>query len=107
MRTHHDKLIRDLIPEVMDAAGVRYRVETMDDAAYQQALRAKVVEEAREIAAAPPEDLVREIADLYEVLDALVRAEGLEATEVRVVQERRRDERGGFGARLRLVWTES
>jgi len=47
MRIEYEKLIRDRIPEIMDEAGVRYEVTTMDDEAYRASLRTKLVEEAR------------------------------------------------------------
>ena len=107
MPTGHDKLIRDRIPEIMDEAGVRFEVESLDDAAFERALRAKVAEEAGEAArASGRDDLALELADLVEVLRALMAATGLEPDEVERLRERRRTERGGFERRLWLSWTE-
>jgi predicted house-cleaning noncanonical NTP pyrophosphatase (MazG superfamily) len=107
MRITYGKLIRDRIPEIMDAAGVRYEVVELDDTAFHAALLAKVLEEAEEIAAAASaDDRTEEIADLYEVLDALLSCEGIAASTVDDVRQRRREERGGFQRRLELRWTE-
>ncbi len=107
MPTRYDKLIRDRIPEIMDAAGVRYEVDTLDAAAFERALRAKLVEEAREVADADgPEELAKELADLLEVSRALMKATGLEPDAVEQLRERRRTERGGFERRLWLSTTE-
>ena len=107
MRITYGKLIRDRIPEIMDAAGVRYEVAELGDADYRSALLAKVLEEAEEIAAAThSDDRTEEIADLYEVLDALLACEGIAASTVAEVRRRRREERGGFERRLELRWTE-
>jgi predicted house-cleaning noncanonical NTP pyrophosphatase (MazG superfamily) len=107
LRITYGKLIRDRIPEIMDAAGVRYEVAPLDDADFRSALLAKVLEEAEEIAAAATvDDRIDEIADLYEVLDALLVSEGIEAAAVEGAQRRRREERGGFERRLELRWTE-
>lgn len=43
---------------------------------------------------------------MYEVLDALMALEGIDAGEVREVQAARRRDRGGFERRLVLRWTE-
>ena len=107
MRTTYDKLIRDRLPEIIQATDRHFEVEVMDEEAYRQALRAKVLEEAEEVAAAGDDELAKEIADLLEVLDALCAAYGLEPEGVRSLQARRRAERGGFTGRLRLLWTES
>jgi predicted house-cleaning noncanonical NTP pyrophosphatase (MazG superfamily) len=105
--TEYDKLIRDRIPEIMDRAGVAYEIDTLDDAAYLAALRAKLVEEAREAAEADGDtDLTKELGDLLEVVAALMAAVGLEPDEVETVRARRRAERGGFEGRIRLVRTD-
>lgn len=107
MPTRYDKLIRDRIPEIMDDAGVRYEVETLDDAAFEQALRAKLVEEAGEASAAARQgDLAKELADVLEVVRALMKATGLDPKNVETLRERRRIERGGFERRLWLRRTD-
>ena len=107
MPTEYDKLIRDRIPEIMDRAGVAYEIDTLDDEAYLAALRTKLVEEAREVAEAEDEaELVKELGDVLEVVAALTAAAGLDAEEVEAVRARRREERGGFERRIRLVRTD-
>jgi predicted house-cleaning noncanonical NTP pyrophosphatase (MazG superfamily) len=107
VRVTYGKLIRDRIPEIMDAAGVRYEVAVLDDAAFRSALRAKLLEEATEAASAgSAEELAKEIADLCEVAETLLAVEGVDAEAVRAVQRERREARGGFGRRLELRWTE-
>ena len=106
-RRVYDKLVRDLIPEIVQRNGHACAVELLhDDQAFRRALRDKLVEEAREAAAAPDEDLATELADLQEVIDALIDAYGLTQEAVRNLQHRRREERGRFSQRLRLLWTE-
>lgn len=107
MRRTYDKLIRDRIPELMDADGVRYQVDVLDDAAFRAALLEKLVEEAGEVGAAEGRsERVKELADVLEVVEALLEVEGVGWDEVRGVQEERRASRGGFQRRLRLRWTE-
>lgn len=106
MRQEYDKLIRDLIPQHIAASGKDYQVETMKEGEFRQALRDKLVEEATEAAEASPESLVTELADLLEVVDALMEAEGLTKEQVEQEQARRQQERGSFERRLKLLWTE-
>ena len=107
MRTTYGKLIRDRIPEILEAEGLRYEVAPLDGAAFRAALLAKLVEEAGEAAVARDADgLVTEIADLLEVVDALLRAEGIDSARVLAEQTKRRAERGGFEGRWELRWTE-
>ncbi len=107
MRTRYDKLIRDHVPEIMDAQEVRYEVGVLGDEAFRRALLTKLAEEAAEAGeAAGHEALVRELADLSEVLDAVMEHAGIGVEEVRSMQRARRAERGGFERRLVLRWTE-
>ena len=80
--------------------------ETFSPDEFRRALRDKLVEEAREAANASEDDLLTELADVEEVLDALLAAYGLTQEDVRRLQDGRRVERGGFTQRLRLLWTE-
>ena len=106
MRTSYDKLVRDRIPEIIRASGRSCAVVAMEEEAYRRALREKLVEEAQEAAQATPEHLVTELADLSEVVDALLAAYGVKREAVQAEQQRRRAERGGFTRRLRLLWTD-
>ena len=47
-----------------------------------------------------------EFADIYEVLEALVAANGFSAADIQALQEKKRVERGGFEKRLFLESVE-
>jgi predicted house-cleaning noncanonical NTP pyrophosphatase (MazG superfamily) len=103
---HYNKLVRDGIPAAIEAEGRRCSAVVMDEAEYVEALLQKLVEEAREVAAASEEERAAELADLYEVIDALLAHHGWQEVEIRALQARRRAERGGFSKRLKLVWAD-
>ena len=105
MKKFYNKLVRDRIPEIIQAAGREYAVERMDEEEFHQAIRAKLVEEAQEVAVAAPEDLVTELADLYEVMDALMAAYGIKREIVLTEQKQKQIERGSFSRRTRLLWS--
>ncbi len=107
MHQEYNKLVRDRIPEIIYQAGNHCEVVTMSQEEFRKALREKLLEEAREAATASPKNLVSELADLQEVIDALLVVEGIEPEAVIEEQKRKRIERGGFDQRLRLLWSES
>lgn len=107
VRKDYNKLVRDRIPEILTNQHVRFSVETMSHSEYRRALRLKLVEEAKEAATAPEQDLITELADLWEVIDNTISAYGLSRNQVLACQLQRRMERGAFDNRLRLLWTES
>lgn len=103
MCREYDKLVRDRIPEIIRRNGGECAVEIMNDEDYRRALRRKLVEEAIEAAEAGPGQLVTELSDLAEVIDAVLAVEGIDRASVQAAQQRRRAERGGFNERLRLL----
>lgn len=96
------KLVRDRVPERIRAAGGSVATERLGDAAYGDALREKLVEEAREVAAADGrEQLVEELSDVVEVLRALEVHEGIAAETILERADAKRGSHGGFDERLR------
>lgn len=102
----YNKLVRDRIPEIIEQDGKRYAVETLSLADYEKALRIKLVEEAQEAHQADAAHLRTELADILEVIDALLVSNGISRQAVRAEQRRRRFERGGFEQRTKLLWSE-
>jgi predicted house-cleaning noncanonical NTP pyrophosphatase (MazG superfamily) len=106
MRKEYHKLVRDKIPEIIQQSGLKCETLTLSESEYRQALRQKVVEEAQEVAAADEENLITELADIYEVIDGIVETYGINRELIIAEQMRRRNERGGFQKRIKLLWTE-
>ena len=75
------KLIRDRIPEIIAANGEKAITRVLDEAEFVTALENKLLEEVQEMRASKAERKV-EIADIYEVLDALIRAYGFSKEEI-------------------------
>lgn len=106
MRKEYDKLVRDKIPEIIQQSGLKCETLTLSESEYRQALRQKVVEEAQEVATSEEQNLVTELADIYEVIDAIIETYGINRELIIKEQIRRRNERGGFQKRIKLLWTE-
>lgn len=110
MRITYNKLVRDRIPEIIRAEGKQCEIEVMSDEQHRLALAEKLVEESQEAMAAArageSAGLIKELADLYEVIDGLMASYAIEPNAVMDLQRRRRLERGSFRERLRLLWVE-
>lgn len=106
-RTYYRKLIRDRIPEIVEAQGLRCRTRRLSPVAYSRALKEKLLEESRELIEARGRNAVlNELVDLRELLDACRRALGVgPGAFKRLVREKHRA-RGGFRKRLFLEYTE-
>ena len=95
------KLVRDRIPELIAAAGQTPCVRVLAPAAYRRALTAKLTEELAEFEAGGE---VEELADLVEVIQAIVEERGVSWEAFEEQRAAKRTERGGFRDRL---WLES
>ena len=106
MRVAYNKLVRDKIPAIIQAAGDQPITRILDERAYQVALLAKLIEEAQEAYAAPPQDLPSELADVLEVLQALVAVQDMTWDELLSLAACKRAQRGGFDDRIYLEYVE-
>lgn len=96
MNSPTGKLVRDNIPEIVRAQGRQATTQTLDDAAYLQALITKLAEECAEFTAEP---CLEELADIQEVVNALAgQIGGISALEK--VRAAKAAERGAFKNRI-------
>lgn len=100
------KLVRDRIPDIIRSTGKNCEAIIMSDAEYCQALRQKVVEEATELANAPETELAVEIADILEVIEALMASYHISEKQVQLEQDQKRAQKGDFRKKIMLLWTE-
>ncbi len=99
------KLVRDRIPELIRQSGREPDVRHLVGDALVAALGEKLVEEAREAAEVVGSrgHLVEELADLREVMVALMAARGITDKEVAEAAVSKVQERGAFESGLWLV----
>ncbi len=100
--TKYGKLVRDRIPEIIEQTGksATWRELSADD--FRLALRAKILEEAKELVDAADDALLAELADLAEVIETILCAYDLTNDELDAARQRKNDERGAFTRRLFL-----
>ena len=103
-----NKLVRDRIPEIILQRGESVRTAVLEKQALVKALREKLVEEAYELLDANDMQSVRaELADVREVIDALVNKLNINEDDIKIEQAQKREERGGFEKGIVLVETEN
>jgi predicted house-cleaning noncanonical NTP pyrophosphatase (MazG superfamily) len=107
MPVRYGKLVRDRIPEIIQAHGHPGVTRVLDDATYQVALLAKLAEETCEAQEAATEDLPAELADILEVIRALAAAMGMSWMQLLALAGEKRTVRGGFEKRIFLESAES
>lgn len=95
----YNKLVRDKIPEIIEMSGKTCTIETLTDEKYIAMLDAKLNEELAEYQESKS---IEELADLLEVMGAVVKARGYTWDELATVRKKKREERGGFEKRILL-----
>jgi predicted house-cleaning noncanonical NTP pyrophosphatase (MazG superfamily) len=104
------KLVRDLIPEIIEKSdGVKAVTKTLDDAEYITSLVEKIHEEAEELALALRDKTnpTEELADLSELLNAVAIFIGSSPDKVERVRVDKFKRRGGFSKRIMLLGEEA
>ena len=92
-----NKLWRDKAPDMMRKTGSIIHTTILDDDEYEHQLKVKLAEECAEVnAARSNKELLEELADVYEVIDALCALHNIAIEDVRTLQVKKRNERGGF-----------
>lgn len=96
---NYNKLVRDYIPEIIAASGKTCTTETLSDADYLTMLDAKLNEELAEYQESKS---LEELADLLEVVQAVVKARGYTLEELEQIRVEKAAKRGGFEKKLIL-----
>ncbi|HSX45211.1 MAG TPA: nucleoside triphosphate pyrophosphohydrolase [Candidatus Saccharimonadales bacterium] len=101
--TEYGKLVRDRIPEIIEADGHTPVTRVLNKDEYKQALLDKLEEESREFKDNPN---MLELADVQEVIGAISVAYGFNSEHLESVRQERAVSRGGFEDRIFLIRVE-
>lgn len=100
----YNKLVRDLIPQVIKANGKECRTRILDEEAYKKELVIKLKEESEEyFSAQGSEEALEELADMLEVIRALASVHGAAWEQLEALREKKAAARGGFQDRVYLI----
>lgn len=95
-------MVRDKIPQIIKESGIEPRISILDMDDYLASLFNKLDEEVQEVHEANSDQLLEEIADVFEVLRALSEASGFAWSQVESARMKKFLERGGFQERIWL-----
>lgn len=95
----YNKLVRDRIPEIIEASGKTCSVEILSDEEYLKMVDAKLDEELKEY---HKDQNIEELADLLEVIYAATQARGYSLEELEQVRAEKAKKRGGFAEKILL-----
>lgn len=98
-----NKLVRDKIPEIIEADGRTCKTHILTDEEYLAALEEKLNEEVAEY---QKDKNLEEMADVLEVLQAICIARGYSLVELEILRKKKANDRGGFSKKIFLESTD-
>lgn len=102
----HYKLVRDKIPAIIEANGEKCKARILGEKEYIKELEIKIDEEVKEfLKAETKENAVEELADIQEVMLALLKVYGVSLEEFEDIRKKKSDKRGAFDDRIYLEET--
>ena len=103
MTITYNKLVRDRIPEIIEADGKTCKTRILTDEEFLRYVDAKLDEELAEY---HKDGSIEELADLLEVIRAAAAARGSSIDEVEAIRARKAEKRGGFEKKVFLIEVE-
>ena len=93
----YNKLVRDRIPEIIEASGKTCVTEILSEETYLRMVDAKLDEELAEYHS---DQTIEELADLLEVIYAAAMARGYTLEQLEVVRAEKAAKRGAFAKKI-------
>lgn len=99
----HNKLVRDHIPRIIEKSGKKAHTRILNDDEYLTELDRKLNEECAEYQA---DKSLEEIADIIEVIYAIVEARGYSLNDLEKLRAEKAEKRGAFKDKIFLESVE-
>lgn len=104
MKYIYNKLVRDKIPENINSTeGRKCNYKILNDKEYLQELDKKIFEEAHEFI---EEHSIEELADLMEVIFAIMKARNISVEDVEKFRQAKNNKKGSFNDKIYLIDVE-
>ena len=107
MKKEINKLVRDNIPNIIKQNNQIPSTKILNDEDYLHHLKLKLVEEANEVNnSTSKKELANELADVLEVLEALINASDISYDEVLKIKDKKTKTNGKFENKILLEYVE-
>ncbi|MCA9508537.1 MAG: nucleoside triphosphate pyrophosphohydrolase [Myxococcales bacterium] len=96
-----NKLWRDKAMALLESQGSRVNWRKLEQKEFQQCLKEKLLEESKEVVSASSlEQIVEELADVMEVIEAMAEAYEISMDDIITAKNNKKSKRGGFSDRI-------
>ena len=105
MKITHNKLVRDNIPEIIESCGKSCKTHILDSSEYIVALKAKLLEESKEVMEASDLDsIIGELADVMEIVNSIESYYDIDPSVVESKRISKGSKNGHFNDRIFLEY---
>lgn len=103
----YNKLVRDRIPAIIEAGNKKFTMNVLNTTQHEVEIKRNLIEELKEYQEpSTNEEAVEELADLLELIYALLPLHDSNMEELEKVRVAKREKRGGFDKGYNLVEVE-
>lgn len=95
----YNRLVRDKIPEIIEASGKKCKIQVHNDDAYLEMLDEKLDEELKEYQESHEAE---ELADIIEFIYAFAQARGVSKEQLEEIRKEKAEKRGSFEKKILL-----
>lgn len=107
MKIIYNKLVRDNIPDIIEADDKKYRTKILNDQDYISELKKKLCEEANEVnQAMNREEIIEELSDIIEIVETLKNIYDIQTDEIEEVRKTKVNKNGKFDKKIFLEFVE-
>jgi predicted house-cleaning noncanonical NTP pyrophosphatase (MazG superfamily) len=101
-----DKVIRSKLIDDIIKMGGKPSIKDLSDEEYIKELYKQLISETGELTVANPEQLAEEIADVYEVLEAIASHWKIERQDIENAKQQKKELKGGFEDKRKVEYVE-
>jgi predicted house-cleaning noncanonical NTP pyrophosphatase (MazG superfamily) len=104
-KVYHRKLVRDKIPQIIEACKEQFETRILDKDEFEFELKKKLVEEAKELQECDEGGLKNELCDVLELIKSIAKHYNIPFKEIQSQQRIKREKGGTFKKRVFLIWS--
>jgi len=103
----YNKLVRDLIPQVIEKSGSKFTTRTLDPSEHLTEIKKKLYEEVQEFQETMNhQDALEELADILELIHAALPIHEATYEDLEKIRISKKEKRGGFEKGIYLIEVE-
>ncbi|MGE8037272.1 nucleoside triphosphate pyrophosphohydrolase [Lysinibacillus sp. NPDC093692] len=100
----YNKLVRDLIPQVIEARGKTCNIRILEQSEHLEEIKVKMQEEALEFQkATSPKEAIEELADILELVHTAIQMYDVSYKQLKEIRTQKKRQRGGFSKGIYLI----